>query len=395
MRRLVLILGPAAGLLACMQPREPATVDSVALTRVPETTTSSPGRSPAAVVVDTAVRIVADPSDAGPFQSIYERHFNDTLTLSVAIRWRDAKNAAEPELRVSLMPRQRDNQVRIIAQRHDRGVETYEVLRTDDSSVVIGRNGFYESMASLKLFLHPQSKAVVKQIDYAPDIGLTAVSDTEVARLLDVSPEVVEQLKRNPWRAKPDSTHLPAELRKHPMPQSSYEEFARARPRRVANGYGSDTDLEEEPGPYQIAGSRIWFGKTFYDGEGTSGVGGLGYFDTETSQYGFLQLPELADWSVSAILVEEDAAWTGLVGHPEGEDYGGGLIRYDFKSGSSHRFPTEEVVYQIVRWKDRVYVATKNGAYLVQENRLVRRYRVEPDIDNRFMIVSENLPPNS
>ena len=125
MRRLVLILGPAAGLLACMQPREPATVDSVALTRVPETTTSSPGRSPAAVVVDTAVRIVADPIDAGPFQSIYERHFNDTLTLSVAIRWRDAKNAAEPELRVSLMPRQRDNQVRIIAQRLGWPVEEF------------------------------------------------------------------------------------------------------------------------------------------------------------------------------------------------------------------------------------------------------------------------------
>jgi hypothetical protein len=236
---------------------------------------------------------------------------------------------------------------------------------------------------------------VVKQIDYAPDIGLTAVGDTEVARLLDVSPEIVEQLKKKPWPEVRDPTRIPAELWKHPMPQSTYDEFARARPVRVTNGYTrDDTVLEEEPGPYQIAGSRIWFGKTFYDGEGTSGVGGLGYFDTTTSQYAFLPVSGLADWAVSAILIEEDAAWVGLVAHPEGEPYAGGLIRYEFRSGTSVRLPTEEVVYHIVRWKDRVYVATKNGAYLVQENRLVKRYRVEPDIDNRFILVSENLPPN-
>ena len=395
MRRLVFILGQAAGLLACTPPRERPAVDSVALPPVSETTTSSPGPSPAGSAADTVARIVDDPIDAGPFRSIYEKHFSDTLTLSVAIRWRDAKNAAEPEFRVSLVPRQRDKQPWIIAQRHDRDVETYKVLRTDDSSVVIGRNGFYGSTASLKLFLHPQSKTVVKQIDYAPNIGLTAVSDMEVARLLEVPQGLVEQLKRNPWREKPDSTHLPAELRNHPMPRSTYEEFARARPRRVANGYGSDTDLEEEPGPYQIAGSRIWFGKTFYDGEGTSGVGGLGYFDTATSQYRFFQIPELVDWSVSAILIEEDAAWIGLVGHPEGEPYAGGLVRYDFTSGTSDSFPVKEVVHHIVRWQDRLYVATKNGAYLLRENRLVKRYRVEPDIDNRFILVSEDLPPNT
>ena len=393
MRRLVFILGAAVGLPACTQPREPATVDSVALPPVPETPSSSPGPSPAAVAADTVVKVAQAQVDSAPFRSIYEKPFNDTLTLSAAVRWRDA-NFTELELRVSLIPRQRDKEAWIIAQRQDRNVEAYEILRTDDTSVVIGRNGFYHSMPSLKLFLHPQSKSVVKQIEYGPHIGLGAIHDREVGRLLEVPPEIVAQLKKKPWEEKPDSTHLPAELRKHPMPPSTYEEFARARPRRVANGYGpDDTVLEEQPGPYQIAGSRIWFGKVFYDGEGHSGVGGLGYFDTGTSQYGFLQVPELDDWSVSAILVEEDAAWIGLAGHPEGEDYGGGLIRYDFKSGTSRKLLTEELVHHIVRWKDRVYVATENGAYVVQENRLVKRYRVEPNIDNQFIIVSENLPP--
>ena len=392
MRRLVFILGPAAGLLACTQPRQAATADSVALPPVPETTTSSPGPSAAGVASNTTVRMVEAPIDSLPFRSLYEKSFNDTLTLSAATRPREA-DSDELELRISVIPRGRMAQT--IAHLQDRGVEEYRVLRADDSSVVIGRHAHYTAMPTQKLFLHPQGKWAVKYIEYAPDIGLRAVDDAEVGRLLDVSLEVVQQLKKNPWWSIPDSTRLPAELQKHPMPQSTYDEFARARPVRVTHGYTRDaTELEETPGPYQIAGSRIWFGKTFYDGEGTSGVGGLGYFDTTTSQYRFLQIPELVDWSVSGILIEEDAAWIGLVGHPEGEPYGGGLIRHDFTSGTSHRLPMREVVHHVVRWQDRIYVATNNGAYLVQENRLVKRYHVEPDIDNRFIIVTETLPPN-
>ncbi|HYF38409.1 MAG TPA: hypothetical protein VD930_01890, partial [Gemmatimonadales bacterium] len=176
--------------------------------------------------------------------------------------------------------------------------------------------------------------------------------------------------------------------REHPMPQSTYDEFARARPRRVENGYARDgTIIEEQPGPYQIVGSRIWFGKIFYDGEGTSGVGGLGYFDTSTSRYSFVRVPGLADWSVSAILIEADTAWIGLVGYPEGEDYSGGLIRYDFKSGTSRKVAIDEVIHNLVHLNDRLYVATKNGAYVLQGGRVAKRYWVEPDGENRFIMV--------
>ena len=36
--------------------------------------------------------------------------------------------------------------------------------------------------------------------------------------------------------------------------------------------------------------NQIWFGKAFYDGEGTTGVGGLGYFDTRAKQFFQLRL---------------------------------------------------------------------------------------------------------
>jgi len=41
----------------------------------------------------------------------------------------------------------------------------------------------------------------------------------------------------------------------------------------------------------------------------------------------------MADWSTTAILVDEDAVWIGLADRLEGADRSGGLLRYDRKSG--------------------------------------------------------------
>jgi hypothetical protein len=329
--------------------------------------------------------------DSLQFESIYQKPFNDTLTLSLAVghEWREHRT----ELRASLIDRRRPRQSTFVARLRDTYVDHYEVLRTDDSTVVIERNGSYgEAISRCKLFLHPRAKYLVKQIDYAGDLGLRAVDDREVAEVLGVPADVVQQLERKPWEAKPDSSHLPPELRTHPMPQSSYDDFARARPSRVSDGYTREgTIIEEEPGPYQVIGSRIWFVKSFYDGEGNTGVGGLGYLDTQTSQYQFVPVPKLADWSGSAILVENDVVFVGLVDRPEGEPFAGGLLRYDFQSHTSRTFPVDEVIHQIVHWTARIYLATQNGAYVINESGPMTRYRVEPNIDNRFLLVTENI----
>jgi hypothetical protein len=338
--------------------------------------------------------LIQAPVDSVQFASIYEKPLNDTLILSLAVAQRHENSQLHSQLRVGLIDRRRPREMRVITVVRDQGLDTYKLLRSDDSTIVVARLGFYESLATLKLFLHPQTKSVRKQIDYQPDIGFRAVDDTEVGSVLGAPPAVVQQLERKPWEPTPDSSHIPRELRQHPMPQSTYRAFARARPDMVEHGFDEqDTILEEEPGPHQVVGSWIWFGKTFYDGEGHTGVGGLGYFDTGTSRYTFVPASGIAEWSVSAILVEDDAAWVGLVGYPEGEPYGAGLLRYDFKSRATSKFKTEEVVHQVVRWNDRIYVATKNGAYLVQGNTLTKRYRVEPNIDNRFVILTEDLTP--
>jgi hypothetical protein len=200
---------------------------------------------------------------------------------------------------------------------------------------------------------------------------------------------------KQPWiGARESVSYLPPELRDHPMPVSTYAEFARARPARVRDGYDrKGTHFEEKPGPYQIVGNQIWFGKVFYDGEGLSGVGGIGYFDKTLASYRLVPIPELVAWSTSALLLDDQTVWAGLVMHPEGPDVAGGLVRHDFKSGATRKFPVEEVVLSIVRWKDRVYAATVNGAYRLDDSGAITRYRVEPNIDNRFILVTENLKP--
>ena len=323
---------------------------------------------------------------------IYQTKINDTLTLVVSAGGRDVpENVHLSQLNVGLFNRGKPQAV--IGGISEPGWHDYRVLRSDDSSLVVARLETYNSGPTAKLFIDPTNYHVVKQIDYPPDVGLAAVNDSEVAAVLAIPPEVVRQLEHpsDPSIAR-DSSTIPQPLRDHPMPQSTYAVFARARPNRVKDGYVEEgTTIEETLGPYQIVGSRIWFGKTFYDGEGTTGVGGLGYFDTGASRYTMLPLAQMAGWSTSALLIESDVIWAALVGYPEGEAYGGGLIRYDVKSRRTRSYPTDQVISQIFRFQDRLLLTSPNGAYQLKDNTLFG-YRVEPNINNRFILVTDTVP---
>ena len=108
-------------------------------------------------------------------------------------------------------------------------------------------------------------------------------------------------------------TLLDGSVQQFPLPQSTYEEFSLARPARVQDGYSREgTVMNEQIGPYQIADGTLWFAKTFYDGEGMTGVGGFGYFDTQAGEYRTYSPVEIKDWSATAMLVESDTIWIGL-----------------------------------------------------------------------------------
>jgi hypothetical protein len=176
-----------------------------------------------------------------------------------------------------------------------------------------------------------------------------------------------------------------------PLPQSTYDQFAGARLQRVRDGYGRGSTIDERVGGHQVVGERIWFGKAFYDGEGISGVGDLGYFDTRSSQFTMFSIKELADWSVSALLVEGDAVWAGLVKYGEGTGGSGGLIRYDVSTRNVSRYNIPDIVLTMIRQNDALFIGTSNGLYVLRNDRLTR-FRFEPNLDGKFEPVRDPIP---
>jgi hypothetical protein len=172
-----------------------------------------------------------------------------------------------------------------------------------------------------------------------------------------------------------------------PLRQTTYDEFAAARPERVKNGYvRAGTEVHDGIGPWKKDGERIWFGKSFYDGEGSTGVGGFGYLESATGKYKLLSPPEIADWSVSAMFVGPEAVWMGLVWNGETGNSSGGLLRFDRASETVARFAFPDVAFAIERAGDRVLVAGDSGIGIVEDGR-VRRFFLDRMSDGRWRVV--------
>jgi hypothetical protein len=324
----------------------------------------------------------------GPYDTLYNRPIDSKYKLLLA----RAPNHASDTVRlcVKLMERAGTGRVWDIAALPANTDFRYKALRADSTSIVLLRTGDYGRSTSTKFFLDRTSKKLIKQIEFTREASLDSFSDESVASALGVPEDLVRGLKeRDPRRGpeEPSDKYLPKVLIDHPMPSSTYADFARERPQRVKNGYDSTSGIGEMLGPVQMDSARIWFGKTFYDGEGESGVGGVGYFDMAKSTYTFLKIPEMAPWSVSALLVDDQVVWIGLVGHPEGADYSGGLLRHDLKTGNTRKIPIDEVIQRIKRWNGKIYLATGGGVSVIEGDRLVSRFMVEPDVNGEYIIV--------
>lgn len=68
---------------------------------------------------------------------------------------------------------------------------------------------------------------------------------------------------------------------------------------------------------FVVRDGRIWVGLEVYDGEGAAGIGGLGFYDTRTSEAGLLRHPVLVERSVVAFDVTPELIT--VVNEPRGE----------------------------------------------------------------------------
>jgi len=159
---------------------------------------------------------------------------------------------------------------------------------------------------------------------------------------------------------------------RYEAPHTDFDRFAAARPVKVSSGWTREqATFNETIGPYQLEGDTLWFGLTFYDGEGFTGLGGFGLFNSVTRQFEINYPPEVASWPVSALLVEEDAAWLGLEGRGEGHAYSGGLVRWDRATHEIQHWPEAPLTLGIVHQGERYYLATGEGAAVFENGAFV------------------------
>jgi hypothetical protein len=175
-------------------------------------------------------------------------------------------------------------------------------------------------------------------------------------------------------------------IRSYPLPQSTYDEFAAARPMKVKDGYlREQTGIQEHIGPWKLEEDKLWLGKSFYDGELWTGVGGFGYFSATDRAYHLFTPPEIAGWSVSAIDVEADAIWMALVASGEYGGASGGLLRYDRQSATARQLEFPDIGVQFIRLGGRLLAATDSGIAVV-EGGWVKRYFVDRTSDGRLRV---------
>jgi len=171
------------------------------------------------------------------------------------------------------------------------------------------------------------------------------------------------------------------------LPLTTYDHFAALRPRRVTDGYKrEDTEFHDSVGLWRKEDGRIWFAKSFYDGEGSSGVGGFGFFDLGEGKLHLLEPPEIVDWSVSAMAVTPEAVWLGIIWNGEGFSTGGGLLRYDRAAETVRRLQFPDLSRQIVSAGKEILIASGFGIGIVRGDR-VSRYFIDRMSDGRYRVV--------
>jgi hypothetical protein len=182
------------------------------------------------------------------------------------------------------------------------------------------------------------------------------------------------------------SSIVDSHSKKYPLPQSTYDDFAKARPGRMADGYRREgTVIEEYIGPVQLEGDKLWFGKTFYDGEGNTGVGSFGYFDATDRQYHLFALPEVADFSISPIHVEPDAVWISIHHAGEWGDSPAGILRYDRKTHAVRKYDLPDDVNGFVASGNRLVAYTSSGIAIIEDDQTTR-YLVDRTTDGRLRL---------
>jgi hypothetical protein len=386
----------------------------------------------AATPADSAVQLAFKQADASlPHVAVLQRTaVTEQLDLVIAIGSPDALPAEQTawawwgeQQKIGLFLQEKIRPGRVYSLGAKSGFQdcAARIERVTATDVVISCQGEKsERYANQKWVCDVRAKGLVGQLSYQPftmrrafPSGGGAVfvgSDSQRLAVVEYKPDreppfrILSEAEAPPWIARvpviegtegldahrvlyienektPPPEALPA------LPRTTYEQFAAARPRRVKDGYGPNSEIQDSIGPWQQEEGRIWFAKNFYDGEGSTGVGGFGYFDMNEHRLHMFAPPEIADWSVSAMDVGPDAIWMALVQNGEYGGSSGGLLRYDRQSGAVRRFGFPDISLRLIRVGEKILAATDFGIALVEGDR-VQRYFIDRTTDGRLRVAA-------
>jgi hypothetical protein len=372
--------------ISCRGPEPPAPPTSA-----PQAELTSPLAAPSRPADPPPATRPASPLEQRD-ETVYDAPFDAANRLIITTTYTShVGSCCSTVLRVQLVDRTHATRLWEVDSISEQYEYDYTATRIEPSSLVLCRtesHGYDEGC--FKFFIDPTARRLVRvAFDLAQDVVFA--DDAEARRRLGVSAQDLNRLKTSGvFRTTAVAADPPPAFTAHRLPQSTYADFARARPGRVANGYREDgTKIAEKIGASQAQDGGFWFGKTFYDGEGTTGVGGIGFLNAN-GQYRWLTIADLSAWSVDAMLVEPDAIWAGLVNHGEGPDHSGGLLRYDraAKTADVHNVPG--VILRIVHVGDAVFLGTMRGLFVLRDD-TITWHHMEPDISGRMVVITETV----
>jgi len=127
-----------------------------------------------------------------------------------------------------------------------------------------------------------------------------------------------------------------------------------------------------EIGPYLIENGEVVFGISFYDGEGSTGLGGIGFYDLIKKTYNINYIKEIADKSIGKMFFYKNELWSTLYQGGEGADYHYGVMKYNIDSEKYQVYDIPGKVDVIISWKDFVFVNTSKGFYQINDGLITR-----------------------
>lgn len=170
------------------------------------------------------------------------------------------------------------------------------------------------------------------------------------------------------------------------LPQSTWDEFERLRPERVRDGYRrNEATIEEEFGPSQVVGNRLWFGKSHADSEGITGIGGFGYFDCETRRFVIYSPLEIRNSSVTSILITGQEAWLAATSGGERSGSPNALLRWSMTERQVQSRPLDDLAHAMAEYRGDLYLATDAGIEVLKKQGF-RRYLIDITRDGKYSV---------